>query len=88
MTLVLAGAAIATGALVAAALVSVGSRRVRRGARRDAAIARGLRRGAMTGSALGLVGLLRVLDGLTPLTAVFVIAPFVVAEAVLSARRP
>ena len=41
----------------------------------------------MVGSAIGLLALLRVLDGLTGLTAVFVIAPFVVAEAVLSARR-
>ena len=87
MGLVVAGAAVATGALVAAALVSAGSRHVRRGARRDAAIARGLRRGAMAGSVLGLLALLRVLDGLTPLTAVFVVAPFVVAEVVLSTRR-
>ena len=41
----------------------------------------------MVGSAIGLLALLRVVDGLTVLTAVFVIAPFVVAEAVLSARR-
>ena len=87
MSLVVVGVAVAAGAMVAAALVSVGSRRVRRGGRRDAAIARGLRRGAMVGSVLGLVALLRVLDGLTPLTAVFVIAPFVVAEVVLSTRR-
>jgi len=87
VTLVVAGAAVAVGALVAAALVSAGSRRIRRGARRDAAIARGLRRGAMTGSIVGLVALLRVLDGLTPLTLVFVVAPFVVAELLLSTRR-
>lgn len=87
MTIVVAGAAVAVGALVAAALVAAGSRRTRRGPRRDAAVARGLRRGAMTGSAVGLVALLRVLDGLTPLTAIFVVAPFVVAEVVLSTRR-
>ena len=60
---------------------------MRRGARRDLAVARGLRRGAMAGSVLALIALLRVLDGLTPLTAVFVVAPFVVAEVVLSTRR-
>jgi len=85
--LVVAGAGIAIGALVAAVLVSGGTRRVRRGKKRDAAVATGLRRGAMAGSAIGLIALLRVLDGLTPLTAIFVIAPFVVAEVVLATRR-
>ena len=41
----------------------------------------------MAGSSLGLIALLRVLDGLTPLTVIFVVAPFVVAEVVLSTRR-
>ena len=85
--LVVAGLGIAIGALVAAALVSSGTRRVRRGRKREAAVTTGIRRGVMAGSALGLIALLRVLDGLTPLTAVFVIAPFVVAEVVLSTRR-
>ena len=85
--LVVAGAGIAIGALVAAVLVSGGTRRVRRGKKRDAAVATGLRRGAMAGSAIGLIALLRVLDGLTTLTAIFVIAPFVVAEVVLATRR-
>jgi len=85
--LVVAGAGIAIGALTAAILVSAGTRRVRRGKKRELAIATGLRRGAMVGSSLGLVALLRVLDGLTPLTAIFVIVPFVVAEVVLSTRR-
>ena len=83
----MAGAGIAIGALVAAVLTSSGTRRVRRGRKRDVAIAAGLRRGAMAGSSVGLLALLRVLDGLTPLTAIFVIAPFVVAEVVLSTRR-
>ena len=86
--LVVAGAGIAIGALVAAVLVSGGTRQVRRGRKRDAAVATGLRRGAMAGSSLGLIALLRVLDGLTPLTTIFVIAPFVVAEVVLSTRHP
>ncbi|MEA2662839.1 MAG: hypothetical protein QOH08_2411 [Chloroflexota bacterium] len=42
----------------------------------------------MLGCVVGLVALLRVLDGLTPLTLAFVVAPFVVAEVVLSTRRP
>jgi hypothetical protein len=68
-------------------LVSVATRRTKRGAPRDAAVVHGLRRGAMAGCVIGLVALLRALDGLTPLTAIFVVAPFVVAEAVLSTRR-
>ena len=85
--LVVGGGAIVIGALAAALFVGLGARGAKRGKRREVAAARGLRRGAMVGSAIGLIALLRVLDGLTPLTAVFVIAPFVVAEAVLSARR-
>ena len=41
----------------------------------------------MVGSVVGLVALLRVVDGLTPLTLLFVVAPFLVAEAVLAGRR-
>jgi hypothetical protein len=41
----------------------------------------------MVGCVVALGTLLRALDGLTPLTAIAVVAPFVVAEAVLSARR-
>lgn len=85
--LVVVGGAIVIGALAAALFVGLGTRGAKRGKRREVATARGLRRGAMVGSAIGLIALLRVLDGLTPLTAAFVIAPFVVAEAVLSARR-
>ncbi len=85
--LVVAGVGIAIGALSAAVLVSVGTRRVRRGKKRELAIATGLRRGAMAGSSFALIALLRVLDGLTPLTAIFVIVPFVVAEVVLSTRH-
>ena len=85
--LVVGGIAIAIGALAAALFVGFGTRGAKRGKRRELAAARGIRRGAMVGSAIGLVALLRVLDGLTPLTAIFVIAPFIVAEAVLSARH-
>jgi predicted metal-binding membrane protein len=41
----------------------------------------------MVGCVIALMALLRVVDGLTPLTAIFVVAPFVVAEVVLSTRR-
>ena len=47
---------------------------------------RAIRRGAIAGSIVGLVALLRVIDGLTPLTAAFVVGAFVLAEVVLSAR--
>jgi hypothetical protein len=85
--LVVGGSAIVAGALAAAIFVGLGTRGAKRGKRREIAAARGLRRGAMVGSVIGLVALLRVVDGLTPLTAVFVIVPFIVAETVLSARR-
>ncbi len=81
------GAAIAFGALASALFVALAARGAKRGKKGELAAARGLRRGAMVGSVIGLLALLRVLDGLTPLTATFVVAPFVVAEAVLSARR-
>ncbi len=87
MGLVVGGSAIAIGTLAAAVFIGLGTRGATRGKRHDLAAARGLRRGAMVGSAIGLLALLRVVDGLTPLTAVFVIAPFVVAELVLSVRR-
>jgi len=84
---VVIGSSLAVAALAAAAFVSIATRRTRRGARRGLAVARGLRRGAMIGCVVGLVALLRVADGLTPLTVVFVLAPFIVAEVVLSTRR-
>lgn len=68
-------------------LVRAATLRSKRGATRDAAVARGVRRGAMVGCVIGLVTLLRILDGLTALTAIFVVAPFVVAEVVLSTRK-
>lgn len=85
--LVVGGAAVAFGALAAALFVGLAERGAKRGKKREIAAVRGLRRGVMVGSVIGLVALLRALDGLTPLTAAFVIAPFIVAEAVLSARR-
>ena len=84
---VAAGVALTTGGLVGGALVWDGLRRNARGVKRDRAVARGLRRGAMAGCILALGVLLRALDGLTPLTAILVAGPFIVAEAILSARR-
>lgn len=84
--LVVGGLAVAAGALGALAFVAVGTRGTR-GARRDAAALRGLRRGVMVGCAVGLLALLRLVDGLTVLSAAFTLTPFVVAEALLSGRR-
>ena len=85
--LVVIGSSLAVAALAALAFVSIATRRTKRGARRGLAVARGLRRGVMVGCVIALTALLRVVDGLTPLTAVFVVVPFVVAEVVLSTRR-
>jgi hypothetical protein len=41
----------------------------------------------MVGCVIGLLTLLRIVDGLTALTAIFVVAPFVVADVVLSTRK-
>lgn len=63
---------------------------------RDAALARprrrrprrlmAIRRGAGVGALVVALGLLRAVDGLTLITGVFVVAGFVLAELVLSAR--
>ncbi len=77
---VFAGALAALGALRLATLGAPRGRvpaRSRRGA---------LRRGAEVGGAIGLLALLRAVDGLTPLTGSFIVLAFVAAEAVVSAR--
>ncbi len=77
---VIAGALAALAGLRLAALGAPGGRvpaRSRRGA---------LRRGAEIGGAIGLLALLRAVDGLTPLTGSFIVLAFVAAEAVVSAR--
>lgn len=81
----IAGSAVTAGALVAAAFATVASRG-RAGRGRQLGLIRAIRRGAIAGAIVGLVGLLRVIDGLTPLTAAFVVGAFVLAEVVLSAR--
>lgn len=87
VALVVGGAGVAIGALAVLAFVSVATRGAKRGPARAAAIARAIRRGTMVGCTAALLIVLRAVDGLTPVTAVFVVAPFVVAEAVLSTRR-
>ena len=86
LTVVLA-AAVATGALSAAAGMQLAAARTRRG--RPPARARrvSLRRGAEIGGALGFIALLRAIDGLTLLTGSFIVLAFIAAEAVVSARR-
>lgn len=59
----------------------------RRGARARTATSRALRRGIEFGAVVGIVAALQVARGLTPLTALFVILSFAVAEYLLSAER-
>jgi hypothetical protein len=56
-----------------------------RSARARSSRARAVRRGVEVGAVVGLIAALQVVGGLTPLTAVFVILSFAVAEYVLSA---
>ncbi|HET8569581.1 MAG TPA: hypothetical protein VFM93_11425 [Candidatus Limnocylindria bacterium] len=77
-------AAIAVAAGAAAARLLLPARRGRRGA--SAPATRAIRRGLAVGAAVGLLAALRVVDGLTPLTAAFVIAGFALAEVALTAR--
>jgi hypothetical protein len=44
-----------------------------------------VRRGAELGAAVGLIATLQLIGGLTPLTALFVVLSFAIAEYVLSA---
>lgn len=73
-------AASAIGALVLLRYAGVG-----RSVRARASRLRALRRGVEIGAVVGLIATLRVIDGLTPLTALFVVLSFAVAEYVLSA---
>ena len=77
------GAASLTVAAVAS-LVLLRLAPVGRSARARWSRLRALRRGVEIGAIVGLIALLRVIDGLTPLTALFVVLSFAVAEYVLS----
>lgn len=81
-------AAVIAAALAAAALASLlflRSAGVGRSARARASRGRAMRRGVELGAAFGLIAALQLVGGLTPLTAVFVVLSFAVAEYVLSA---
>jgi hypothetical protein len=81
--LVIAAVAICSGASVAALLLSLPAGDGRRGRR---AVAPVLRRGIEVTAAVGLLLLLRVVDGLTLITGGFIVLGFIVAEVILSAR--
>lgn len=85
LAIVIASAGVLAGALTARALVWLTARGMRRRARAAATLV-ALRRGAEVGGAVALLALLRAIDGLTLITAAFVILAFGLAEAVLSAR--
>lgn len=74
--------------MAVAALASLALLRVSgggRGARVRASRARALRRGLEAGAIVGIVATLQVVGGLTPLTALFVVLSFAIAEYVVSA---
>ena len=81
--IVIAAVAVCAGAVAAGLLLSVPSSG--RGRRRGA-IAPALRRGTLVTAVVGLLLLLRVVDGLTVITGGFVVLGFVVAEIILSTR--
>lgn len=81
--LVIAAVAVCSGALSAALLLSIPwSER----GRRRRMVAPALRRGIEVTAIVGLLLLLRVVDGLTLVTGGFVVLGFLVAEFILSAR--
>jgi hypothetical protein len=80
---VIAAVAVCVGALFAALLLSL---RAADTGRRRPAVAPALRRGVEVTAIVGLLLLLRVVDGLTVITGGFVVLGFVIAEAILSAR--
>lgn len=79
---VIAAASVATAALTALILLRYAAvgRSVRARISRFAALRRGIELGAI----VGLIATLRLIDGLTPLTALFVVLSFAIAEYVLS----
>jgi len=75
--------AVFAGALAGLIQSSPGGRRLRAQRRGDA---RMLRRALEVAAVCGLLLTLRVTDGLTPITGGFIVASFVAAEIILSAR--
>lgn len=80
---VIAGASVAAASITALLLLRYAA--VGRSVRARASRAAALRRGVELGAVVGLIATLRVIDGLTPLTALFVVLSFAIAEYVLSA---
>lgn len=80
--LVIAAAAVCSGAIAAALLLSLPAPE----RRRRHAVAPALRRGIEVTAMVGLLLLLRVVDGLTVITGGFIVLGFLVAEVILSAR--
>jgi hypothetical protein len=81
--LVIAAVAVCSGAASTLLLLAVP---VTEGRRRQRAAAPALRRGIEVAAVVGLLLLLRVVDGLTLITGGFVVLGFLVAEVILSAR--
>jgi hypothetical protein len=81
--LVIAAVAVCCGALSALLLLSPA---VSEGRRRQGGAAPALRRGIEVTAVVGLLLILRVVDGLTLITGGFIVIGFLVAEVVLSAR--
>lgn len=81
--LVIAAIAVCCGAVAAVLLLSV---RANERGRQKGAIGPSLRRGIEVTAIVGLLLLLRVVDGLTLITGGFIVLGFLVAEVILSAR--
>lgn len=81
--LVIAAVAVCSGAIVAVLLLSLPAND---GRRRQRASAPALRRGIEVTAIVGLLLLLRVVDGLTLITGGFIVVGFLVAEVIFSAR--
>lgn len=81
--LVIAALAVCAGAIAAALLLSLP---VEDGRRRGRKAGLALRRGIEVTAVVGLLLLLRVVDGLTVITGGFIVLGILVAEVILSAR--
>lgn len=79
---VIAAASVAAATLTALVLLRYAP--VGRSVRARVARFAALRRGIGLGAIVGLIATLRIIDGLTPLTALFVVLSFAIAEYVLS----
>lgn len=77
--------AIAVAVASAASLLMLRFATGGRGPRARSSRARAVRRGGEIGAILGLIAALQVVGGLTPLTVLFVVLSFAIAEYVLSA---